>query len=93
MYLGRIVELADKKSLYHSPKHPYTQSLLSAVPVLDPDDKKERILLSGDIPDPKNPPQGCAFHTRCAACMEICKSERPPLKELASNHMVACHLY
>ncbi|WP_019122256.1 ABC transporter ATP-binding protein [Brevibacillus massiliensis] len=93
MYLGRIVELADKKSLYNSPKHPYTESLLSAVPVLDPDYKKERIILSGDVPNPKNPPQGCAFHTRCASCMEICKSERPPLKELAPNHLVACHLY
>ncbi|WP_028986449.1 ABC transporter ATP-binding protein [Thermicanus aegyptius] len=93
MYLGRLVELADKKRLYQSPKHPYTQALLSAVPVPDPDAKRERMILSGEVPNPKNPPAGCAFQTRCAACMEICKIERPPLKEIGPGHFVACHLY
>lgn len=93
MYLGRLVELADKKSLYESPKHPYTQALLSAVPVADPDSKRVRIILKGDVPNPQHPPQGCAFHTRCPACMDICKVERPILKEIEPGHSAACHLY
>lgn len=93
MYLGRLVELTTKEKLYDTPKHPYTQALLSAVPLIDQDEKRERILLSGDLPNPENPPQGCAFHTRCAECMEICKTERPQLKELETGHYVACHLY
>ncbi|AMV09808.1 dipeptide ABC transporter ATP-binding protein [Geobacillus sp. G4] len=93
MYLGRIVELAASESLYESPKHPYTQALLSAVPIPDPDHKTERQLLSGDLPSPANPPQGCAFHTRCASCMDICRQRRPELREVANGHYVACHLY
>lgn len=93
MYLGRLVELTSKDDLYENPKHPYTQALLSAVPIVDPDIKKERILLTGDIPSPSNPPTGCAFHTRCSACMDICKVERPVLKDLANGHFVSCHLY
>ncbi|WP_027410686.1 ABC transporter ATP-binding protein [Anoxybacteroides tepidamans] len=93
MYLGRMVELADSDALYKSPKHPYTKALLSAVPIPDPEYKQERQLLAGDLPSPANPPKGCAFHTRCGACMEICKTERPKLKEVEAGHYVACHLY
>ncbi|WP_304411977.1 ABC transporter ATP-binding protein [Geobacillus sp. C56-T3] len=93
MYLGRMVELADSESLYESPKHPYTQALLSAVPIPDPDHKTERQLLSGDLPSPANPPQGCAFHTRCVFCMDICRERRPEWREVTDGHYVACHLY
>jgi oligopeptide transport system ATP-binding protein len=93
MYLGRLVELADSDQLYESPKHPYTKALLSAVPIPDPEYKKESQLLSGDLPNPANPPQGCAFHTRCSACMDICKQKRPEMKEVEEGHYVACHLY
>ncbi|GLH65267.1 MULTISPECIES: dipeptide ABC transporter ATP-binding protein [Parageobacillus] len=93
MYLGRLVELADSDQLYESPKHPYTKALLSAVPIPDPEYKKESQLLSGDLPNPANPPQGCAFHTRCSACMDICKQKRPEMKEVEKGHYVACHLY
>lgn len=93
MYLGKLVEIADDKSLYSSPKHPYTQALLSAIPVPDPKKKKERIILSGDVPNPINPPEGCRFHTRCNKCMEICKVKEPKMINLENNHKVACHLY
>ncbi|MFC4619442.1 ABC transporter ATP-binding protein [Camelliibacillus cellulosilyticus] len=93
MYLGRIVELATSDQLYERPKHPYTQALLSAVPVADPDHKQERIILSGDVPNPAHPPQGCAFHTRCPMAMDICKMIRPKLMEDEPGHSVACHLY
>lgn len=92
MYLGEMVELSDKKNLFDRPLHPYTQALVSAIPVVDPDEKKERILLSGDIPSPSSPPQGCKFHPRCRECMDICKTETPRLKEVAGR-LVACHLY
>lgn len=93
MYLGKMVELARKEDLYKNPLHPYTQALLSAVPQLDPDMKRERILLSGDLPSPVNPPSGCTFHPRCSACMEICKAKTPEWKEIEPGHFVACHLY
>lgn len=93
MYLGRIVELANKSSLYSSPMHPYTKALLSAVPVPKVGIRRERIILQGDVPSPQNPPAGCAFHTRCSYCMDICKVERPDLKETDTGHFVACHLY
>lgn len=93
MYLGRMVELSDKDSLYDDPKHPYTQALLSAVPLPDPDVQKERIILQGDVPSPANPPAGCAFHTRCPYAMDICKEVRPEFKPMEDNHFVACHLY
>lgn len=93
MYLGRIVELADTKSLYKNPKHPYTQALLSAVPVPDPTAPRERIILQGDVPSPANPPSGCSFHNRCIHAMEQCKLIRPELKEVYEGHQVACHLY
>ncbi|WP_174729147.1 ABC transporter ATP-binding protein [Mesobacillus harenae] len=93
MYLGRMAELAPKNALYKEPLHPYTQALMSAVPVPNPLIKRERIILKGDVPSPQNPPSGCAFHTRCSACMAICKEQRPELKEVQKDHFVACHLY
>ncbi|WP_010278206.1 ABC transporter ATP-binding protein [Paenibacillus senegalensis] len=93
MYLGEIVELADKNSLFADPKHPYTQALLSSVLSTDPDASRERIRLTGELPSPANPPKGCKFHTRCHACMEICKTEKPALKKLEDGTMTACHLY
>ncbi|WP_214480483.1 dipeptide ABC transporter ATP-binding protein [Bacillus sp. SM2101] len=93
MYLGRLVELADSEELYNNTLHPYTKALLSAVPIPDPDFQMETEVLSGDIPSPSNPPKGCAFHTRCSECMDICKSKRPELKEVETGHYVACHLF
>ncbi|MEH7525807.1 dipeptide ABC transporter ATP-binding protein [Bacillus sp. JJ1503] len=93
MYLGKIVEEASTDSLISHPLHPYTQSLLSAVPHPEPKKKKERIILMGDIPSPMNPPSGCVFHTRCPQAKDICKKEIPVRKEMASGHFVTCHLY
>ncbi|MFC0299241.1 ABC transporter ATP-binding protein [Virgibacillus soli] len=93
MYLGQMVELTDKDKLYDDPKHPYTQALLSAIPMPDPDVNRERIILQGDVPSPSNPPTGCPFHTRCPQAMEICKTLKPAFKEASDNHFVACHLY
>jgi oligopeptide transport system ATP-binding protein len=92
MYLGKIVEMATDWELYHKPCHPYTQALLSAVPVPDPEATKKRILLKGDVPSPLNPPFGCAFHTRCPQKQDICLHEQPVFTELANEHWVACHL-
>ena len=92
MYLGKIVEVADKETLYSNPQHPYTKALLSSIPVPDPDIKKERILLKGDLPSPSNPPQGCKFHTRCPACMDICKTDEPAFREVGAGQFAACHL-
>lgn len=94
MYLGRIVEIADKKSLFENPQHPYTKALLSAIPVPDPEHKKERILLQGDVPSPIDPPSGCKFHTRCPFATDTCKVEAPELrtvKHMARSHQAACH--
>ncbi|WP_078549839.1 ABC transporter ATP-binding protein [Litchfieldia alkalitelluris] len=93
MYLGRLIELASSETLYEKPLHPYTQALLNAVPVPDPDFIREETEISGEIPSPSNPPEGCAFHTRCGSCMDICKTTRPEFKELEPGHFVACHLY
>jgi len=93
MYLGSMVEIGDKKRIFDNPMHPYTKALLSAVPVSDPDVKMNRIILSGDIPSPANPPSGCKFRTRCQHCMDICSKKVPKLKEYEDGHMVACHLY
>ena len=91
MYLGRIVELASDQALYENPVHPYTQALLSAVPVPDPDIRKKRTILEGDVPSPIHPPTGCAFHPRCPAKRDRCSRERPELLNLGNDHYVACH--
>lgn len=93
MYLGNIVEIADKDSMYAEPLHPYTEALISAIPEPDPRKKKERIILQGDVPSPANPPTGCPFHPRCPKAMDECKVTKPLLKEVKSGHRVACHLY
>lgn len=93
MYLGHMAELADSDDMFTDPLHPYTQALLSAVPMPDPDAKRERIILQGDVPSPANPPQGCPFHTRCPMAMDICKTKVPEWKEVKPGHWVACHLY
>lgn len=93
MYLGRIVELAPTKTLFAKPLHPYTQALMSAVPVPNPALKKQRIVLSGDVPNPETPPSGCAFHPRCPHATDRCRTEEPVLRELESGHQVSCHLY
>jgi oligopeptide/dipeptide ABC transporter ATP-binding protein len=92
MYLGKIVELTDRESLFAEPLHPYTEALLSAVPTPDPEAKRERIILSGDVPSPINPPKGCRFHTRCPYVMPRCRTEEPPMLEVKPGHQVACHL-
>lgn len=91
MYLGKIVEIAEKKSMFDSPLHPYTRALLSSIPVPNPTVKSERIILKGDVPSPINPPSGCRFHTRCPFATEKCKAEEPALRELGDNHFVSCH--
>lgn len=91
MYLGKIVELAETEELFLRPRHPYTEALLSAVPVPDPDYQAERIILQGDVPSPVNPPKGCRFHPRCLYAKDICSKETPELADLGGEHYVACH--
>ena len=91
MYLGHLVEIADKKDIYAHPMHPYTVALLSAIPVPDRKHKKEKIVLEGDLPSPANPPSGCVFHTRCYKAQDICKTEVPELKDCGNGHCCACH--
>ncbi|CAM2845661.1 ABC transporter ATP-binding protein [Paenibacillus sediminis] len=92
MYLGNIVEIADRDELFSRPLHPYTKALLSAVPVPDPTRKRERIILKGDIPNPADPPSGCKFHTRCPFAVERCRTEVPEFRSVGGDHAVACHL-
>ena len=92
MYLGRIVEIADKTELFKNPRHPYTQALLASVPVADPRIKRLKPMVDGDVPSPVNPPSGCAFHTRCRYAVEACKVERPALRDAGPGHQVACLL-
>jgi oligopeptide transport system ATP-binding protein len=91
MYLGKIVELASSEALYAAPKHPYTLSLLSAIPVPDPDRRRQRIVLKGDVPSPARPPSGCRFHPRCFMAREICSQQEPPLREVTPGQWSACH--
>ncbi len=93
MYLGKMVELASREELFRNPMHPYTQALMSAIPIPDPKLKRERIILPGDVPSPLNPPKGCRFHPRCSRAMDICSEEEPPFKDYGEGHFVACWLY
>lgn len=93
MYLGNFVEISDRDGLYSNPLHPYTQALLSAVPIPDPKKKANRIILEGNIPSPVNAPSGCKFHTRCRDCMDICKTQSPPRVDVTPDHCVYCHKY
>jgi oligopeptide/dipeptide ABC transporter ATP-binding protein len=92
MYLGRIVEYTDKRTLFTRPQHPYTESLLSAVPVPDPTIKRQKRVLQGDVPSPVNPPKGCHFHTRCPYAVDRCRVEAPALREVKPGQLAACHL-
>ncbi|MCI8525364.1 MAG: ATP-binding cassette domain-containing protein [Oscillospiraceae bacterium] len=91
MYLGRVVEVADKTRIFENPIHPYTRALISAIPIPDPDQKKNRILLEGDLPSPADPPPGCHFHPRCGACAALCGTQEPALTEIEPDHFAACH--
>ncbi|TKI49683.1 ABC transporter ATP-binding protein [Lysinibacillus tabacifolii] len=91
MYLGKVVEIADKKSLFSQPLHPYTKALLSSIPIIDKQHRKERIILKGDIPSPLNPPTGCSFHTRCPFATDKCRVEVPALRKIKTTQKVACH--
>jgi peptide/nickel transport system ATP-binding protein len=93
MYLGKIVEVAPKKQLFAAPKHPYTEALLSAVPVPEPGAARERIILTGDVPSPINPPKGCRFHTRCPYAFDRCRQDEPVLRQTEAGHWAACHLH
>lgn len=92
MYLGKVVEYAEKKELFERPTHPYTEALLSVIPVPDPDLKRDRIILPGDVPSPANPPPGCRFHTRCPVATDICRFKEPELVDIGGEHFVACHV-
>jgi peptide/nickel transport system ATP-binding protein/oligopeptide transport system ATP-binding protein len=90
MYLGKMVEMASREELFRNPLHPYTQALMSAIPIPDPTIRRERIILPGDVPSPLNPPKGCRFHPRCPVALEHCKLEEPPFREVSPDHWTAC---
>lgn len=90
MYLGKVVEVSDRDELFRNPLHPYTQALMSAIPIPDPTVKRERIILQGDVPSPLNPPKGCRFHPRCPVAIDICSQQEPPLEDVMSGHLAAC---
>ena len=92
MYLGKLVELAERVELYRNPQHPYTQALLSAIPISTPELRRERVILKGDVPSPLKPPSGCRFHPRCPVAIEVCSQVEPPLIDLGGGHLAACHL-
>ena len=92
MYLGKVVELSESTELFRNPLHPYTEALMSAIPIPDPDLRRKRIILKGDVPSPVNPPSGCPFHTRCPYAFDICPKVVPPLIDVGGGHLVACHL-
>jgi oligopeptide transport system ATP-binding protein len=91
MYLGKMVELCETRELFSKPLHPYTMALLSAIPIPDPDTGRERIILSGDVPNPVNPPSACRFHPRCSYAIDICREQEPVLEDAGDGHIVACH--
>lgn len=93
MYVGKIVELSPTRELYHKPLHPYSIALMSSIPIADPTVKRERVILTGDVPSPVNPPPGCRFHTRCGKAGDICRKEEPKLIDMGKGHFVACHLF
>ncbi len=93
MYLGKIIEMANADELFVNPMHPYTQALLSSIPIPDPNYKKRRFILRGEVPSPVNPPLGCRFHPRCPYTRDVCEREEPPLREVEKDHFVACHLF
>jgi len=93
MYLGKIVELGDTEDLYNNPLHPYAKALFASIPIPDPTVKRKRIMLTGEVPSPVNPPKGCRFHPRCPEAMEICAQKEPILKDVGNNHFIACHLF
>jgi oligopeptide/dipeptide ABC transporter ATP-binding protein len=92
MYLGKVVELSTAEAIFGGAKHPYTLALLASAPSLDPQFRRERIILSGGVPDPANPPPGCSFHPRCPVAVAVCPQIEPPLLDSGNGHMVACHL-
>ena len=92
MYLGRIVEIGDKRAVFSTPRHPYTQALMAAAPIADPRARRERLVIEGDVPSPLDPPAGCAFHPRCPFAFDRCRVERPELTRREDGHLAACHL-
>jgi len=91
MYLGKLVEIAETKEIFHNPLHPYTQALMQSIPIPDPTQRRMRAALRGEVPSPVNPPSGCRFHPRCPFAMDVCRVQEPQLIDIGNNHLVACH--